>query len=119
MIFGIGTDLVEIIRIEKAIKKKSFLEKAFTNKECQQSRGRSSFLAGNFVCKEAFVKALGLGFRKIKLSDIEVLRDDLGKPYINLYNEALNEAIKNNITNIQVSISNTKLYCIATVLLEV
>ena len=49
----------------------------------------------------------GTGFRNIKLTEIEVLRDNLGKPYVNLYGEAKKLAEKIGITNIHVSITNT------------
>ena len=89
MIRGIGTDIVEIDRISNAIKKEFFLKKAFNDSEIDMAVGRKkdSFLAGNFATKEAFVKALGTGFRGVELKDLAVLRDELGKPFIKICNK--------------------------------
>ena len=96
MILGIGVDIIEIDRIEKAIKKQNkFLEKIFTNKEIEYFQNRKmniEVIAGNFAAKEAISKALGTGFRGISFLDIEVLRDELGKPLVNIENK-----IKKNI----------------------
>ena len=71
MIRGIGTDIVETDRISRAIKKDYFLKRAFTDSEIAMAKERNTdtFLAGNFAVKEAFVKALGLGFRGIGLKE--------------------------------------------------
>ncbi len=118
MIIGLGTDLIEIKRIEKACERVSFVKKTFTEQEYRQAGGRASFFAGNFATKEALVKALGVGFRSISPRDVEVLRDDLGKPYIVLYNEALNLYNKLGCNYIHVSISNLKEYANSVVILE-
>ena len=74
MILGIGVDIIEIDRIEKAIKKQNkFLEKIFTNKEIEYFQNRKmniEVIAGNFAAKEAISKALGTGFRGISFLDI-------------------------------------------------
>ena len=85
MIVGIGTDLIEIARIEKACRKQAFLSRIYTEEECRLAGGSISRLAGNFAVKEAVSKALGTGFRAFMPIDIEVLRNELGKPYVNLY----------------------------------
>ncbi len=118
MILGVGIDLIEIERIKKACTKSFFIKKTYTQKECQQAKESISFLAGNFATKEALVKAFGIGFRNIELKEIEVLRDELGKPYIILYNKALDLFKHLNCTNIHVSITNTKDQAISTVILE-
>lgn len=85
MIIGIGTDIVEIARIEKAMSKADFCRRFFSDEENEyfEKRGFApQTVAGNFCAKEAFVKAMGTGFRGIALRDIEVLRDEKGKPYI-------------------------------------
>lgn len=107
MIVGIGTDMIEIERIKKACVKEAFLVRVYTAKECRQADGNMVKLAGNFAVKEAVAKALGTGFRTFKPIDIEVLRDDLGKPYVVLYNNAKNEFLQQGMTAIHVSISNT------------
>ncbi len=116
MIKGIGIDLIEVKRIAKAIKRKGFLEKYFTKREIlmfQEHNMNPQKVAGNFCTKEAVVKMFGTGFRNIKLSDIEVLRDDYGKPIVVLKNYALELSINLIIKSIHVSISNTEDYVTA------
>ena len=80
MIVGIGTDLVEIERIEKSLwKKRHFLVRVYTEEERRQAGGNASRLAGDFAVKEAVSKVFGTGFRGFGLLDIEVLRDEFGK----------------------------------------
>ena len=120
MIRGIGTDIVEIDRISNAIKKEFFLKKAFNDSEIDMAVGRKkdSFLAGNFATKEAFVKALGTGFRGVELKDLAVLRDELGKPFMKICNN-LNRHLQGIDENkIHVSISNTDSLAIAMVVIE-
>lgn len=120
MIIGIGTDIIEIDRINKAvINTKEFLNKTFTEKEIElfsEKKMRAQTIAGNFAAKEAFVKALGIGMRGITFKDIEVLRDELGKPYINL-----SDKVKEKYSfkfNVLVSISHNKENAISFVILE-
>lgn len=119
MIKGIGTDIIEVERIAKAIQKKYFLKKAFSDSEINLAKSKgASFFAGNFAVKEAFVKALGIGFRGVELRDIEVLRDSFGKPYIRISNKenTLLKGIDEDLIN--VSISNTKSLAVAMVVIE-
>lgn len=107
MIIGVGTDLIEIDRIRKACEKEAFLMRVYTETERRQAGGRASRLAGDFAVKEAVSKVFGTGFRGFYLNDIEVIRDDNGRPYVELYGEAkkLSESLK--INRIHVSITNT------------
>lgn len=107
MIVGVGIDIVEIERIKKALDKHGFSKRFFTEEEQKMSGNKVVMLADNFAVKEAVSKALGTGVRGFVLKDIEVLRDELGKPYVNLYGGALNIYNNLNAKNIQVSISNT------------
>ena len=118
MIFGIGTDLIETERIQKAISKKRFLDMVYTEDEQKLIEGRVQKAAGNFAVKEAVVKAFGTGFRGISPKDIEVLRDDVGKPFVKCYGNAETFQKEHNITTIHVSISNLKEYAQAFVVLE-
>ena len=122
MIRGIGTDIVEIDRISNAIKKEFFLKKAFNDSEIDMAGGRNrdrdSFLAGNFATKEAFVKALGTGFRGVELKDLAVLRDELGKPFIKICNNSNRHLQGIDENKIHVSISNTDSLAIAMVVIE-
>lgn len=113
MIIGVGTDLIEIERIRKACEKEAFLVRIYTEEECRQAGGRASRLAGNFAVKEAVSKVFGTGFRSFGPKDIEVLRDEFGKPYVKLYGEAKSLSEKLEIKRIFVSITNTSLNAMA------
>ena len=86
-IYGIGTDIVNINRIKTSIKKNknAFKTKVFTNFEIQVCDKRVNTVecyAKRFAAKEAFVKALGLGFREnINFIDIEILNNSKGQPF--------------------------------------
>lgn len=113
MIISVGSDILEIARVER-LQKNGRVEKIFTEEERRQSGGKASRLAGDFSVKEAVAKALGTGVRDFSLLDIEVLRDKLGKPYVNLYGNALRLFQDCGGKNLDVSISNTKSLVIAT-----
>ena len=88
MIFGIGTDIVEIARIKKAITNMAFLKRCYNQEEIKRcyeagvnAVGR---FAGYFAAKEAVAKALGTGFRGFVPADIEIYYDDLKKPMARL-----------------------------------
>jgi holo-[acyl-carrier protein] synthase len=122
LIIGTGIDIIEIDRVQKAINRsRKFVIKFFSvaEKEYFTSRNnRSEVIAANFAAKEAFAKAIGTGVRDFSLSDVEVLRDQMGKPYIRLNNNALSIANNNGVVNIHVSISHCKHYAVAYVVLE-
>ena len=89
-ILDIGVDIIEIDRIKKIVdKNEKFLKRFFTIKEIEYFRGKGfkyETIAGNFAAKEAISKSIGTGIRNFNLKDIEVLRDDLGKPIVKTYN---------------------------------
>lgn len=113
MLTGVGCDLIEIERVKKACEKEAFLLRVYTEKERRQADGRASVLAGTFAVKEAVAKVLGTGFRSFMPKDVEVLRDELGKPYVVLYGNAKQTAREKKIRRIEVSISNTKEHAMA------
>lgn len=113
MIIGIGTDIIEISRVIKACEKQTFVDKNYTKAEQELILERNSRSASNFAVKEAVSKVFGTGFRKFGTKDIEVLRDELGKPYVNLYGGAKELAKTLRIKNIHVTISDTKEYVVA------
>ena len=113
MILGVGTDLVEIERIRKACERDSFVVRTFTETECRQAGGHASKFAGSFAVKEAVAKALGTGFRTFMPIDIEVIRDELGKPCVRLYRGAKKLAEELGAVRIEVSISNTETLAMA------
>ena len=117
MIVGIGNDIIEIERIEKAISKEGFKNKVYTQKELEniEKRGdRVETYAGIFSAKEAISKAIGTGVREFSLTDLEILNDDLGKPYVAV-SEKLDKIIKDKKEDyqIEISISHSKKYAIA------
>lgn len=122
MITGIGTDIIEIERIKNAIKRNpNFLNKIFTQKELEYFKSRNykeETIAGGFAGKEAVAKAFGTGFRNFNIKDIEILRDDFGKPivYINGKAKELLKAYENY--KIHISISHSKENAIAYVIME-
>lgn len=108
MINGIGLDTVEISRVVKAIERKHFLESVFTEQERAEILQQEKRCASDFAGKEAVVKMFGTGFGAIRANEIEILREENGKPYINLYGKAKKYAEENGITRIHISITNTK-----------
>ncbi len=118
MIFGIGTDLIETERVEKACEKEAFVKKIFTEREQELIKEHPRRAAGNFAVKEAVAKAFGTGFSGICPIEIEVLREPGGKPYVVLYGKAKAMFEEQKLQTIQVSISNTKAYATAYVVLE-
>jgi len=88
VIFGIGTDIIEISRIAKAVKSPALLDKCFTQAEIQRCNAggvtASENFAGYFAAKEAVAKALGTGFSSFVPRDIEICHDNLGKPFVRL-----------------------------------
>ncbi|MEF9840815.1 MAG: holo-ACP synthase [Lachnospiraceae bacterium] len=113
MIIGVGTDMIEIQRVKKACQKQAFFARCFTLKEQEIIKESSQKAAGNFAVKEAVSKVFGSGISGFDLKDIEVLRDEKGKPYVHLYGEAFHIAESLGIHQMHVSISNTKEYAIA------
>ena len=117
MIVGIGNDIIEIERIEKAISKEGFKAKVFTQREIENivKRGnRTETYAGIFSAKEAISKAIGTGVREFALTDLEILNDDLGKPYV-IVSDKLNKIIqrKKESYQIEIAISHSKKYATA------
>ena len=117
MILGIGNDIIEIERVEKAILKEGFKNKVYTQKELEniEKRGnRTDTYAGIFSAKEAISKAIGTGVREFSLIDLEILNDDLGKPYV-VVSEKLDKILKNKKESyqIEISISHSKKYATA------
>ena len=117
MIVGIGNDIIEIERIEKAISKEGFKNKVYTQKELENIKKRGDRVetyAGIFSAKEAISKAIGTGVREFSLTDLEILNDDLGKPYV-VVSEKLDKIIKSKKEDyqIEISISHSKKYVIA------
>ena len=122
MIIGIGCDIIEINRVEKAVKSESFKQRVFTQAEIEycESRGKQQFasFAARFAAKEAVLKAFGTGLRGGALTEIEVLNDELGCPQMILtaYHKELAES--KGVQKIHVTLSHSKDSAMAYVVLE-
>jgi len=126
-IFGIGTDIVNIKRMEKSLKKRGskFKAKIFSKKEikyCEKSKNPAAFFAKRFAAKEALSKALGTGIRKgINFKNIEISNDNLGKPSIILKGTTENFLKKKISTKkyfIHLSLSDDRPWAQATVIIS-
>ncbi len=120
MIIGHGIDLVEIDRVNNIYSKykNNFISKYFLNDQFKSIN--KNLLANNFAIKEAFSKSIGMGFRSpCYPNNIVVSRNELGKPVISLKNKLesyLNDTFGKYV--IHVSLTDTKLYSIASVIIE-
>ena len=102
----VGIDSVEIKRIAKSLSIKGFRERIFSEEEIQLLDGKAvQSYAANFAAKEAFSKAVGTGIRGFLWTDVSILRDELGAPYLKLTGCALNAAKGLSFT---VSLTHTK-----------
>ena len=126
-ILGTGIDIVENYRLKKILlkKKSNFKKKIFTINEvayCEKKSNSISCYSKRFAAKEAFVKALGIGFRKnINFKDIEVVNNTYGKPYISINKKIANKIktlFKVKKFNILLTISDEKKYSIASVIIS-
>ncbi|MBX9676969.1 MAG: holo-ACP synthase [Methylotenera sp.] len=124
MIFGIGTDIVEVNRIEASIAQfgDDFAKRVLAESELdsyQKSAIKPRFLAKRFAAKEAFSKALGTGLRTpATFQNIAVSHDDLGKPILVLADELQAFLDAKKITKTHISISDEKNLAAAFVILE-
>jgi holo-[acyl-carrier protein] synthase len=126
-ILGTGIDIVENIRLREILQKKksNFKKKIFTTNEivyCEKKSNSTGCYAKRFAAKEAFAKALGIGFRKnINFKDIEIINNTYGKPYISINKKIVNKIktlFKVNKFNILLSVSDEKKYSIASVIIS-
>lgn len=110
-----GIDLIEIMRVEGAIKRhgQQFLERIYTPKELDLFGKSLESLAVRFAAKEAVVKALGCGIGAVSWLEIEILRDDMDAPVLLLHGNALQRATLLGYQNWSVSLSHTDLHAIA------
>ena len=123
-IVGLGTDIVEITRIESVIERSadSLAKRILTEYEYtqyQQQTKPARFLAKRFAVKEAAAKALGTGIRNgLAFNQFEGTNDELGKPLLSLSGEALKLANNLKATHFHVSITDERHYAAATVIIE-
>ena len=124
MIFGIGTDIVEVARIEASIAQfgDEFAKRILADSEFYiylDSQIKARFLAKRFAAKEAFSKALGTGLRHpATFQNIAVSHDELGKPMLVLASELQDFLQSKHITQMHISISDERNLAAAFVVLE-
>lgn len=118
--FAVGVDIIEIDRIEDVIARHGdrFLNRIYTPDEIAHCRGRAPELAARFAAKEAVMKALGTGVRGVSWKDIEVLPNRRGKPLVFLYGRGAQRAKEIELRGLEISLTHSKLYAIASVVGE-
>lgn len=124
MIFGIGTDIVRVGRMQADLERfgERFAERILTAEEMREFRGNASkanFLARRFAAKEAAVKAMGTGFSNgILLHDIEVKHDPQGKPLLTFHGRARQFLDEKRIIVAHISLADEQDNAVAFVTLE-
>ena len=124
-IIGNGVDIIKNSRIKKLIKNPKFLSRVFSKGEINDSKkikNKINYFAKRFAAKEAFVKSIGIGFRKgINFNDIYIKKNKLGNPKI-FYNskikKILHQKFKSKKYSVFVSLSDEKNYSIAYVIIN-
>jgi holo-[acyl-carrier protein] synthase len=118
-IIGIGTDIVECLRIARMIEEhgEAFLSRVYTDWEirhCRAQKYSTEYFAGRWAAKEAIVKSLGTGWRRgLSWTDIEVRNEPNGRPQVHVCGAAKEDALHLRVTDILLSISHCRAYAIA------
>jgi len=124
MVLGVGTDLIEIARIEKSVARfgDHFLDRVFTSGEiayCRQKKHAAESLAARFAAKEAGAKALGTGIsRGITWKEIEVRRNPGERPTLHLSGRAAERASQMGVNRLSLSLSHSRDVAFAVVIAE-
>ena len=123
MIFGIGTDIIEVERIaEKVGSKAGFRELVFSENEiayCEAKANKYEHYAARFAAKESFFKALGTGWANgTAFNEIEIRNNETGKPGIFFLGKTAETITAMQLGNISVSLSHVKTMAVATVIIE-
>ena len=124
MVIGVGTDLIEIERVEASIARfgRRFLERLFTPGEiayCLQKKGSAESFAARFAAKEAGAKALGTGIsRGVSWKEFEVRREASGRPTLHLSGRAAELAEAMGVRRIQLSLTHSRELALAVVVAE-
>lgn len=123
MISGIGVDIIEVDRVEEKLKRTPGLkEKIFTAVEISYCEGKHTpalHYAARFAAKEAFMKALGTGWREgVKFSEIEIHNLETGQPVLEVHGRARELFEARGVSRAHVSLSHLKSYAVAIVILE-
>ena len=125
-LFGVGTDIIQVNRLKRSLKKKLFLSRIFNEEEikkCKRTKKNFNCYAKRFAAKEAFSKALGTGISKgINFNEIVVLNEKSGKPFIKLINKTkkiVERKLKKKMYKISLSIADEKDYAVAFVTISI
>ena len=124
MIYGVGTDVVEVSRIAKALERfgDNFAKKILNHEELlvfKKNKMKENFLAKRFAAKEAFAKTLGTGFRgDVNVKSISVINNELGRPDIKVDKNVARLLKEKKIKSCHLSISDEKNIAAAFVVLE-
>lgn len=124
MIYGIGTDIVKVARMQRNLERwgNRFAKRILTSSEFDDfsvTTKKANFLAKRFAAKEAASKAMGLGFQDgLELKHISIIHEKNGKPLFKFYGFAKNFLAVNKINASHLSLSDEKEYAIAFVTLE-
>jgi holo-[acyl-carrier protein] synthase len=117
MILGVGTDLLSVERMRRVVEDpgvdSAFLRRTFTAREREEARRRPDpilYLASRFAGKEAVFKALGLAGDHVRLDEIEILNDAIGRPTVTLHGELKRHAGE---ATVDLSLSSETEYCLA------
>jgi holo-[acyl-carrier protein] synthase len=117
-----GIDLVEVERVERAIKKQHFIDSVYTKAEqeyCEaRGKGRAASYAARWAGKEAVLKALGTGLAGGSLTDIEIINDEAGAPHAVLSGKLLKRAEALGVLEISISLTHVKEYAAASCCIE-
>jgi holo-[acyl-carrier protein] synthase len=118
-IVGIGTDIVECLRIGRMIEQHGelFLTRVYTPREiryCQARKNATEHFAGRWAAKEAIMKCLGTGWRKgLCWTDMEIRNDPQGAPKLHLGGAAKDRAQSLRIADVLITISHCRAYATA------
>ena len=124
MVLGLGTDLIEIDRVEQTLERfgERFMQKIFTEDEiayCQQKKQAAESFAARFAAKEATAKALGTGIsRGISWREIEVRREPGQRPTLHLHGRAAQRAEKMGVKHLHLSLTHSREIAMAVVVAE-
>ena len=125
MIVGTGIDIIEVARIEGMLQRHGdkFIQRVYTEKEQLEIGLKGPMVirraAMKFAAKEALLKALGTGLAQgLKWTNVEVLSQESGAPYIFLMGRASEVAGKLGVSRIHVSLSDSTVNAVAVVILE-
>jgi holo-[acyl-carrier protein] synthase len=124
MVIGVGTDLIEIARIQQSIARfgDRFLQRIFTPAEieyCQRKKNAAESFAARFAAKEAAAKALGTGITHgVIWLEIEVIRKPSGQPVLVLTGRAAHRAHQLGVTRTSLSLTHSRDTALAVVVME-